>query len=302
VIEPQTTSVEIDTRLLERLRRRRPGISDRTLLEAEARAHLDTASPTTKPRRFGLPPKRGCAGTVPGSSHASYRRSSGSPRAVGIALSYRQLKRLFSSERLSTYITQCDGNLDAAVDLYRWNAAVTAAFWEPIGHLEVTLRNTLSAQLAVRHLRLGREATWLDDPNRELSDRARGDIAAARACVKQKGKRASEGQTISELSFGFWRFLVTKKLTGLWPDLAGAFPFAPDRKRETVEEPVARLHDFRNRLAHHQRIWNRNPQERYRDLLVISDYVDPELPAWIEATSPVPHLLNMDLTDAAVST
>jgi hypothetical protein len=209
-----------------------------------------------------------------------------------MTLTRQQLERLFSAERMSTYIARCDGDFTAAVDLYRWNAAVTAAFWEPIGHLEVSLRNTLSTQLAARHHRLNREATWLDDPNRELSDRARDDIAAARARVRQKGKRASEGQTISELSFGFWRFLITKKLTGLWPDLATAFPHAPDRKRETVEEPIARLHDFRNRLAHHQRIWNRKPQERYRDLLSIADYVDPGLPVWVEATSVVPRLLN----------
>jgi hypothetical protein len=208
-----------------------------------------------------------------------------------MTLTRHQLERLFSAERMSTYIAHCDGDFTAAVDLYRWNAAVTAAFWEPIGHLEVSLRNTLSIQLAARHHRLNRKATWLDDPNRDLSDRARDDIAAARARVRQKGKRASEGQTVSELSFGFWRFLITKKLTGLWPDLATAFPRAPDRKRETVEEPIARLHDFRNRLAHHQRIWNRKPQERYRDLLSIAGYVDPGLPVWIEATSVVPRLL-----------
>lgn len=40
-------------------------------------------------------------------------------------------------------------------------------------------------------------------------------------------KRASDGQTISELSFGFWRFLIAKKLTGVWPDLASGFRTHP---------------------------------------------------------------------------
>ncbi len=99
---------------------------------------------------------------------------------------------------------------------------------------------------------------------------------------------------ISELSLGFWRFLVTKKLTGLWPDLASAFPHAPDRKRETVEGPVARLHDFRNRLAHHQRIWNRSPAARYEDLMVVAGYIDADLPTWIDSNSSVPSLLRRD--------
>ena len=178
--------------------------------------------------------------------------------------------------------------------LYRWNAAITAAFWEPIGHLEVALRNSLAAQLAGRHARLGQSGSWLDDPGQELSSRARDDIGAARDRVRQKGKRASEGQTISELSFGFWRFLITKKLTGLWPDLAGGFPDAPDRQRETVEKPIARLHDFRNRLAHHQPVWNRQPQERYEDLLARAGYIDPALPGWIEVTSTVVRALDSE--------
>ena len=204
----------------------------------------------------------------------------------------QRLESLFSRERFSTYLAHGGGDFDAAVRLYRWNAAITAAFWEPIGHLEVALRNTLAAQLCGRHVRLGRTGSWLDDPSRELSDRAQADIAAARDRVKQKGKRASEGQTISELSFGFWRFLITKKLTGLWPDLAGGFPHAPDRQRETVEKPIARLHDFRNRLAHHQPVWNRQPQDRYEDLLAVAGYIDPALPVWIEVTSTVTGVLN----------
>lgn len=96
----------------------------------------------------------------------------------------------------------------------------------------------------------------------------------------------TEGQTISELSLGFWRFLVARRLTGLWPDLASAFPHAPDRKRKTVEAPLGRLHDFRNRLAHHQRIWNRDPAACYGDLLLVAGYLESEFPTWIHRRSP----------------
>jgi hypothetical protein len=205
-------------------------------------------------------------------------------------LSRHHLERLFSAERLRPYLEHC-GDLSAAIELYRWNAAITAALWEPIGHLEVALRNALTGRLAARHLRLGRPGSWLDDPARELTGRARLDIAAARERVRQKRKRASDGQTISELSFGFWRFLVAKRLTGLWPDLAGGFPHAPDRGLRTVEVPLARLHVFRNRLAHHQRVWIHAPEERYEDLMLLAGYIDPALPGWIAATSKVPETL-----------
>lgn len=203
-----------------------------------------------------------------------------------------RLERLFGRERMNAYVICTGGRFDLAVDLYRWNAAVTAAFWEPIGHLEIALRNVLSVQLEARHRCLGRPESWLDDPERELGGRARKDIAAARARVRQRGKRASNSQTISELSFGFWRFLIARRLTGLWPDLASAFPHAPDRRRETVEDPVSRLHEFRNRIAHHQRIWNRNPEGRYMDLLLVAGYIDSGLPEWIDANCPVPRALS----------
>lgn len=178
----------------------------------------------------------------------------------------QDLERLFSAERLSTYIDHYGGDFAATIEMYRWNSAITAAFWEPIGHLEVALRNTLDDRLAARHRRLGRPGSWLDDPAQELSGRARLDIAGARDRVRQEGKRASDGQNISELSFGFWRFLITKKLTGLCPDLASGFPYAPDRQLRTIESPLARLHVFRNRLAHHQRVWSK----RYEELLAIA--------------------------------
>jgi len=79
-------------------------------------------------------------------------------------LSPSDLEHLFSAERLSTYLAHCEGDFAAAVEMYRWNSAITAAFWEPIGHLEVALRNTLDGRLAGRHRRLGRPGSWLDDP------------------------------------------------------------------------------------------------------------------------------------------
>jgi hypothetical protein len=207
------------------------------------------------------------------------------------ALPHDRLERLLSRERLGAYVQACEHDLGDAIALYRWNAAVSAALWEPLGHLEVALRNGASTSLAARHARSRRPGSWLDDPGGELDPRVQGHIATARRRVRQKGKRLTDPQTISELGFGFWRYLVTKRHTHLWPDLATAFAHAPDRRRETVEEPLARLHDLRNRVAHHQRIWNRDLVARYDDLLRVAGYLDPGLPAWIADGCAVPGVL-----------
>jgi len=51
---PQTTSVEIETALLERLRQRRPGLSDRELLESVVLAMLGRATLRTIQERNAL--------------------------------------------------------------------------------------------------------------------------------------------------------------------------------------------------------------------------------------------------------
>lgn len=197
-----------------------------------------------------------------------------------------------SPDRLSTYLHRCNNDLDLAVALYEWNTTISSALWETLGHTEVVLRNTLATRLTQRHARLKRQRTWLDDPKRELDARATADIADARARLRAKGKPASEGQIISELSLGFWRFIIAKRYqTTLWPELAGGFRHAPNRTIKTVEDPVRRLHELRNRLAHHQRVWNLDLPARYTDMLDVLGFVDPDVRTWVAQTSRVPAVL-----------
>lgn len=188
---------------------------------------------------------------------------------------------LFSQPRMQGYLDACGGDPAAALALYSWNTQISGAFWETLSHLEVVLRNVLASRLAERHAAAGRPGSWLDDPARELDGLARKDIAKARQRVRAKGKPDSDGQTLSELGFGFWRFLLAKRYTALWPALAGGFPHAPDRARTTIERPVINLHGFRNRLAHHERVWNQPLKDRYDDIMVLLGYIDSDLVDWV---------------------
>lgn len=204
----------------------------------------------------------------------------------------QMLVQHLSPDRLSTYLHQCNDDLDLAVGLYEWNTSISAALWETLSHVEVVLRNTVAARLADRHARLKRGRTWIDDPARELDGRAADDIADARARLRAKGKSATEGQIISELNFGFWRFLVARRYqTTLWPTLAGGFRHSPNRAIRSVEDPVRRLHDFRNRLAHHERVWNLDLKARYGDMLDILGFVDPAVRIWAANASRVTAVL-----------
>jgi hypothetical protein len=203
-----------------------------------------------------------------------------------------RLERAISQERFAGYVAHCAGDRSAAVELYRWNAQLSGAFWQTLGHVEVMLRNALDARMRYRQARHGGRGDWLVDPRSGLDDRAKDDIVRAQRRVLGKRKQPGHGQVVSELGFGFWRFLLARRYQGsLWPDLAAGFPLSPSRDRRLIEAPVVRLHEFRNRLAHQQRVWTEPTSERYADCLVLAGYIDADVRDWIAATSEVPAVL-----------
>lgn len=53
-----------------------------------------------------------------------------------------------SAGRFSTYLEAGGGSRKRALDLYEWNAKLSAAFLHDLSHLEVGLRNACDRQLA----------------------------------------------------------------------------------------------------------------------------------------------------------
>ncbi len=104
-------------------------------------------------------------------------------------------------------------------------------------------------------------------------------------------KALDPGQVISELPFGFWHQLVSRRQMFLWPDLAGAFPHMPGRRQSTVSDRIGRLRSLRNRIGHHHRIWALDLAALYGDLLEVAGFIDPELSDWIDAHCDVRSLL-----------
>ncbi|MFJ6493477.1 hypothetical protein [Streptomyces californicus] len=200
---------------------------------------------------------------------------------------------LISPDRLNPYLTQCAGDLAAALAFYRWNSDLAAAFFEPLGHLEIMLHNALDARLVARQQRRGRTAEWYVDRQVPLTGKARGDIVQAQERAARGGAGITpRGKVIAELSFGFWRFLLARQYkTSLWPDLAGAFPHAPNRALTTVENPVKRLHQFRNRIAHHEGIWHLSPEARRDDIQTVLGFMSPAAAAWVDGASRIDDVL-----------
>lgn len=127
----------------------------------------------------------------------------------------------FGAARLKHYLIECHDVQSQAMLLYRWNSDISAAFWESLGHLEVGLRNAIDRQMNLLHEAKGRPGNWIFDESRELGrDSGKGhrahaypyaDIELAISRVRRNRMPLAPGQIISEISFGFWHQMVSKR-------------------------------------------------------------------------------------------
>ncbi|BCJ52140.1 hypothetical protein Asp14428_36150 [Actinoplanes sp. NBRC 14428] len=202
------------------------------------------------------------------------------------------LQQRLSPERLGPYKSACGGSLEEAFALYRWNAEITAALGSTIGHVEVTLRNALHQELEAWSDRSFGEPRWYlnpssrSRPNGFLFVEAREDIAKARTRALRDGRPETPGRVVAELNLGFWRFLLARRYDrGLWvPCLHRAFS---RQRRDSVFDAVSRLHQARNRMAHHEPMFNRPLAVLYQDSLQVAEWICPTTRRWIEQCSSV---------------
>lgn len=201
------------------------------------------------------------------------------------------VERYVTQARLGPYLTETGNDYALAEELYVWNLRVSGAFHEVLGVFEVVLRNALCEQL--RHWHGKRTGTWLDDPTSTFDARRIEQIKAACQALSQKGKPLTEGHIVAELSFGFWRFLLSKRYQNtLWaPHLRKAFPGMRTQRREVVYKHVEALLKLRNRIAHHEPI-HRFPLAGLHDaMLLVTSWIDPGMSNWLTDLSRVPSVL-----------
>ncbi|EFC81771.1 Abi family protein [Parafrankia sp. EUN1f] len=204
-----------------------------------------------------------------------------------------QIRRRLSAERLEPYERACDHDLEQAVALYEWNCSISAAFHEVLGLFEIVLRNALHDQLTLWHQRQRRAGQWYDDRAGILEAHRRQDVADAYARLRRDRKDITPGRMIAELTFGFWRYLLTRRYEAtLWtPALRRAFPNLRPAQRVRIYNPVDSLVRLRNRVAHHEPIHNRPLATLHHDLLRVAGHLDGDVEEWIRSRSRVPTLL-----------
>ncbi|KQX38332.1 hypothetical protein ASD04_11265 [Devosia sp. Root436] len=200
------------------------------------------------------------------------------------------LQSNLSAERLARYLNDTGGDQVAAVALYEWNMAISEAFYSPLQNLEVVLRNALGNALRARY-----GADWyLQGGVPPLMYPLPEMLAKAREELTRRGIALEHGRILAELNFGFWGGLLSSRYeTSLWrPIFFRAFADRPAGfKRKTVHDPIERLRRFRNRIAHHEPIHDRNLAEDYAEILKVVGWISPYMAVWLDETSKVTAVL-----------
>lgn len=216
------------------------------------------------------------------------------------AIPWEVVERVISPHRLESYLRDSVDRRELALALYEWNNELSAAFWELISLLEVGLRNTIDQKLEERSRRLGRDTHWIFDESGELGRRDNAeknlypyrDIYSAIGRVRRNEKPVSPQQIISETSLGFWHQLVSSKSLSIWPDIAGAFPYAPSRDQSYIAELVQDLRKLRNRISHHHKLQAKSIERGELLILELAKAIDPEFSIWLKRVSKIEIVLH----------
>ncbi|MBD2135237.1 MULTISPECIES: Abi family protein [unclassified Sphaerospermopsis] len=103
---------------------------------------------------------------------------------------------------------------------------------------------------------------------------------------------------ITNLSLGFWTTLLTQNKREdnnyfnkiFIPCIKSIFPYAKNNERtcSTVVPLLTGIKDLRNRVFHHEPIWNYdNLKQRYDNIYKVINWIDPNLEIWLRQDSKI---------------
>lgn len=194
----------------------------------------------------------------------------------------RTLETTISAQRLSTYLLAANHNETRALDLYLWNARLGETFHLPLQAVEIAFRNRINAVLI---LEFGPD--WWRAPAfvALASPYQQKEIKSSQDRIGKTGRAVSTGQIVAGLSFGFWVSMLDGHLNPrIWSrHLRTAFPHLPDGyTRAKVQGHMRKMADFRNRIWHHEPIFNKNITQEFSNIMAALGWLCRDKQAWIK--------------------
>ncbi len=165
------------------------------------------------------------------------------------------LERTLTRQRLTKYLAEKQNSLDDALSLYERNTRLSEALYTPLQALEVCLRNSLD-----REMRQAYGLDWLTNAAKApLDGFSRRLIAETLAALAKSAAFPTHNDIVAELKFAFWVGLVAQRYDAtLWRTaLHKGFLANGKRPRSVVFGRLNAIRRFRNRVAHHEPIYDK---------------------------------------------
>lgn len=211
-------------------------------------------------------------------------------------LSVEFLVSLFSKPRISKFLDETDSP-HHLLNKYHRNIILSEAMIPVLHYLEILLRNQIDKVLR-KHF--GEE--WLLSLPLKLmiSYKDIKKISEIINKIKRENRSAClHDNILSQMTFGFWCSFFNKKYDPiLWhrkDSFKTAFPYLPKSKRRRVfiERKLLNIKIIRNRIAHHEPVWNHEVSidEVHKNCCEIIKFISPEALSLLSTIDRFPYVL-----------
>lgn len=167
-----------------------------------------------------------------------------------------QMVKSLSIPRLSKYTSATNGNINAALDLYRWNTKLSQAIYTYVQAWEVCFRNKMHLFLSWKY-----NPTWPYDKrfvrNLNSSDQKKVRETIDRQENDRKTSPVGTPAIVADLSAGFWVSQLSYDVAYSWRyNINRIFPHDNTVTSASARADCAEILGIRNRIAHHEPIFH----------------------------------------------
>lgn len=188
-----------------------------------------------------------------------------------------------SEQRFQPFLAAAAQDVGLALDLYEWNAELSAACFEALSYVEIALRNAIDRELSLHFAEEQRGIPWflqrLTTAGPNAQSQLDRQVSEARKRLQRENKD-SRHQIVAGLTFGFWTALLHTEFDDLWrATVHHGFPSAATRSDVTAVADPLRV--FRNRIAHHDSLLAVDASARLDQMVRLLGFISPDAAAWL---------------------
>jgi hypothetical protein len=180
----------------------------------------------------------------------------------------KELRRSLTESRIARYLRDSKGDIINALRLYHWNSLLSQSLYLKMQIYEIALRNRINYFLVWKY---GPSWPYNEKFIRQLLFEESSKLQ--RSKDYQKKRRSLDpvptDPIVADLSIGFWSGLFARSYEvpfGWVTNLGRVFPNEADLPRRVVSAMCGDVADLRNRVAHHEPIYQLDLEARWNDL------------------------------------